>query len=487
MNSLFKHLPLVFRHEWRLLLADRSLWLTLGILCAVLAYGLFNGITATEARTTTQVRLQIQEADAAVRNVDLLRRIFEDKANPEPFANPANPANVGSGLAARYAMMPALPLAPLALGQSDMLPDHYKISYRNKTSFLYDGEIENPWNLMSGRLDAVFVVIYLLPLLIIALSYNVLSVEREQGMMKLVLSNPITLSTLLAGKLLARALPLLAGAALLPIVALLLFFPPARQVDALPQMMGWIALVLAYGLFWFALAAFVNALRTSSANNALLLISAWVVLTLIAPVIVNLAVSTANPAPSRVELATQTRLVTIAGLNRYNELLSTDYRYTTNLETLRPKDGKLDIPERLRAFYLMDRDVDAEISSLLDRFDIQVASQQALVDRFGFVSPAIVAFEGITGLSGNGSRRFQHFKEQIDTFHENWRGYFQPKVLGGQAMTESDYADIPRFVWQEESARQRWTDLAKRLFQLLLLAAILSVLAIVFLRRYRVV
>jgi len=487
MTSGYAFFVQVFRHEWRILLKDRSLWLTLGILFCVLAYGLFNGIVVTEKRMITQAKLLLQEEKSEADNIALLRRIMAGEEKPEPFGNPADPTSVGGGLATRYAMMPAQPLSPLALGQSDMLPDHYQISYRNKTTFMYDGEIENPWNLMSGRLDTVFVVVYLLPLLIIALSYNLLSAERERGTLKLVLSNPLSLTSLLAGKLLARALPLLVGASLLPLLALWIFFPPARQLDAWPLSVSWMVIVTAYGLFWFALTALVNVKGFSSAGNALLLVSSWVVLTLILPVAVNLLVSSISPAPSRVELATQTRLVTIEGLNRYSDLLSTDYRYTTNPEVLLPKDGKLEIPERLKAFYLENKDVDARINVLLDDFDRQLAGQQALVDRFGFVSPAIVAYEGITALSGTGSRRYSQFKEQIATFHQRWREYFEPRVLSGLAIKEGDFAEMPRFNWKEESTWQLLANLLMRCVQLLLPAALIVGLVTTSLRKYRVI
>ena len=57
-------------------------------------------------------------------------------------------------------------------------------------SFQQNGEVESPLNLMVGRFDLTFVVIYLLPLLVLALSFNVLSEEREQGTLALTCCSP---------------------------------------------------------------------------------------------------------------------------------------------------------------------------------------------------------------------------------------------------------------------------------------------------------
>ena len=103
---------------------------------------------------------------------------------------------------------PPVPLAALAVGQSDLLPYYYDVSiYTNESTFQQNGEVENPLNLMVGRFDLAFVVIYLLPLLVLALSYNVLSEEREQGTLALTLSQPVSARSVVAAKLWFRAAP----------------------------------------------------------------------------------------------------------------------------------------------------------------------------------------------------------------------------------------------------------------------------------------
>src|SRR3546814_6574788 len=63
-------------------------------------------------------------------------------------------------------------------------------------------EIENPLNLMTGTFDISFVVIFLLPVFIIALTYDMLSGEKESGTLALAMTQPVSLRTFMAGKLL---------------------------------------------------------------------------------------------------------------------------------------------------------------------------------------------------------------------------------------------------------------------------------------------
>eukprot|EP01032_Pedospumella_encystans_P002537 gene2537-2987_t len=116
----------------------------------------------------------------------------------------------------------------------------------------------------------------------------------------------------------------------------------------------WALLVGAYALFWFALVVAVNAFGAPSATNAMVLMIAWVLLVLVAPVLLNLAVTQASPAPSRTELATQTRTLTAAAMKRHAELLSTDYKHVGQGALLLPRDGKIEISARGLANYRIE-------------------------------------------------------------------------------------------------------------------------------------
>jgi ABC-2 type transport system permease protein len=145
------------------------------------------------------------------------------------------------------------------------------------------------------------------------------------------------------------------------------------------------------------------------------------------------------------------------------------------------------VPERLRAFFLASQELDVRIERSLDAFDTQLAGQQAVVDRFGLLSPAILVHEGMAALAGNGTRRYQQFQHQVTAFHGEWRRFFEPRITGGLAMTEADLAALPRFLWLEPPARRVFRELLLRVLGVLAAAGLAALGAWRALRRYPVV
>ena len=485
--TTMRTLRLVVEHEARLLLADRTLWLVSGLFFALVGYGLFNGMEQAALKERALASVLQAQAQGETSRRALLKGILHEGVIPDPFGNPADPSAMGGGYGSRYAFMPISPLAPLAFGQSDVRPDYYKVTNRSKINFIYETEIENPWNLLSGHFDLSFVIVYIFPLLIFALSYNFLSAEREHGTLKMVMSQSLGLPVLVVGKIAVRAAALLLWAVVVPLAALTMLRPEARSAAYAWPLLAWAAFVVAYGGIWFALAFAVNAFGRSSATNALILIGSWILCVLVAPVLLNVAVSVASPAPSRTELATRTRLVTAEALERNAALLSADYQYIDNPELLRPKDGKIAVAGRMRGTYLLEKEVDRALEGLLDAFNLQLAGQERLVNRYGALSPAVVTYQGLTLLAGTGVRRHLHFQRQIDAFHRAWRDFFEPKILNGIAVSEADLDRMPAFVWTEEDPAAVQAAAVTGLLQLLVPAAALAAFGVWRLRRYSVV
>lgn len=466
---------LIMRHELRVMIADRTLPAIAALFTVLLLYGFFTGFHETWQREEVVKSLVAAEVKTNADNIALWRKVMARQQRPERFANPVDPSSIGGKMGAQYAILPALALSPVAAGQSDMLADYYQVTIGSRAELMEAGEIESPWKLLSGQFDLAFVLIYMFPLFIFAISFNMLSVERDQGTLRMLLSQPLTLPRLVLAKTLVRAGLIIGLAVLVPALALLITRHSVLHGAALGSLALWMALVIAYGLFWFALSALVNSLRRASATNALLLIGTWVLLVLVVPVALNLAASRAHPAPSRTDLATQTRLVTIDGLRRYENQFSQEY--DDRPEALLPRDGRLEVAPRMRAFYLMEEFVDQQLTEVLARFDRQLAAQQVLVDRFSFISPAIVANEGMASLAGNGTRRYERFKQQVIGYHELWRGYFVPRVRNGIAIVEADFERFPRWSWQEENAAAVRADALMKIAQLTAGAAVMGLLA----------
>jgi ABC-2 type transport system permease protein len=484
--SQLRRLREVWRRELQLLFAERSLWIAAALFFLLIGYSLYNSIVQIDARNDAQSEVLRDDANRRNEQLGKLRRIMQGAEPATPFNNPANPEHMAGGYGAHHAWMPPAALGPVALGQSDLFPAQYRVGYESKVSFLQNDDIENPWNLLSGQIDLAFVIIYLLPLLILATSYNLLSAEHESGTLRLLLSQPLALRTLITGKIAARAVVLLTLAIAGPL-CLLLAARWHQTLEAGQAAIWWAALVGAYALFWFALVVAVNSLGRSSATNAMVLVIAWVVLVLVLPVLLNFVLTAVHPAPSRTELAARIRVVTAQAMARNEQLLSTDYDHVDNPAQLVPKNGHIAVAGRALGHYKVEREVDDAIRPDLEKFDVQHARQQALLSRLTALTPAAALFDAMTELAGNGARRQAHFLQLIDDHHRAWKGFFFPRIEAGLAISPEDFAAFPRYTWREQSSAIPARVAGLAIAKVSGLAALLFAFAAWRLRRFKVV
>jgi len=476
---------MVAGHELRLLGREKMAWLAVGLFLLLVSYAVVNGLHQTRWRDAAQQALVDADQRSRAAQLEQLQRILAGAETPTPFGNPANPANLGGFLGGQVAVMPSVALTPVALGQSDLFPAQFRVTYASKVTFLHGNDIENPWHVLSGHVDLAFVLVYLLPLLIFALGYNLLADEREAGSLKLLLSQPLRFTTLILGKVLVRTGVLLAVAVLIPVGILAVARP--QVLHTLDNTLWWVVLVGLYALFWCALVVFVNVLGTSAASNAMILVVSWVMLVLVVPVLLNLGVSLASPAPSRAELATRTRVVTAQAMRQNADLLATDYHQATDASDIPDANGRIAIGARPLANARIAQFVDATMQPELARFEAHRAQQHALVTRYRFVSPAIVAVDGMTALAGTGYLRYAHFMQQIDAHHQRWKAFFLPRIEAGQAILPQDFPSIPAFHWQEPPAQPLHSQVRRAVVQLALPVLLLLALTVWRIRRYRIV
>jgi ABC-2 type transport system permease protein len=435
----------LMKYEWRNLTADRAPVAVALILGVAIAYGAFNG--------SRWVRFQRQAIEAALaeergRYAAIraeMPRIEAGEKQVSAFADPRLPQSFGRNMGLRYAVMPPAALGALAVGQSDLYPYYFKVSTGSKQTFLNSDEIENPVHLLAGRFDLAFVILYLFPLVILAFSYNLISGEKEGGTLALTLSQPVTLRTVVTAKVMVRALLIIALALGLSIGGVAVGGGDPAADGVLVRLGFWVVVTAAYGAFWFALAVAVNALGRGSATNAIALAGLWLAFVVVIPAVLNVAVKAAYPVPSRVEMIQAMRVAGENATRQSSQLLA---RYLEDHPELAPAEkGAADFGTLLVA---VNEATERDVQPVLDRFDTQVGGQQRIVDRYRYLSPAIVAQAAFNDLAGASSHRYAHFLAQTDQYHRQWREYFVPRILRKTRLSPGDLDRVPVFTYREE-------------------------------------
>jgi len=418
----------LFQLELRLLARERAAWVLLGLFAVTLAGGLWNGarlakrqqaVTAELTQTSEQFMSQVRQA------------VAQQAVDPRAVAQ-------GGQLAA----LPPAPLPWLAIGQSDLSPGHQTLSlWKLQGPADTHAELENPSVLLTGRLDLAFALVWLFPLFLLALTYDLLAGDREAGTLRLACAQGVAPGRWLAIRALTRALPVLALAGLATLVV-----GAGGAGESFSRLILALAFVLAYGLFWVALAAAVNVAARTAAGSAAALGAAWVVLVLVAPTLLNVAVETLHPTPSRPELVAAARRASGDAEKRGGDVLQSFYR---DHPELAPPGQQADLAAQLLA---VQTEVGRAIEPVQRRFHDQLARQQATVGRWRLASPAIAAYETLTDLAGTGYWRNRAFREQVEEFKGTVSGFFGPKIHRRESLTQADVERLPRFNFREEPA-----------------------------------
>jgi ABC-2 type transport system permease protein len=413
------------RHEWRVLSASAIARLVLAVFGAALLVAAGIGVTrAGHERQTVST--------------------FEQRGGLQRPERRSLSADVTANQRGWLALLPPAPLSALAVGQGDVYPNYIKVTARSLDALVTGDQIEHPLAVASGQFDTAFVVLFLYPLLIFAISFDLTASERDRGTLRMVLAQPVTLRSVVMGKMIVRAAMLLVPMLLIPIALLALTTPTGG--DFWSRAALWTAAVTAYGAIWHGLALAVNARGLSAPANALVLAGIWLGFAVVGPSCVNLLIAMTYPMPSRVDAAIEARAATqeatVQGSQQLGQFLQ-DHPTSANV-------GR----EGMRQFALLqaqrDERVAARLQAVETSFNDQLRRQQRLASWLSVLSPTMIAQGVLLDVAGTSSFRYEHFRAETAAFQQQWRAYFEPRVLDAATLTPEEYAAAPTFSYVDE-------------------------------------
>lgn len=425
------------RAEARLLRRESAVWAAFLALLAATLFSLHAGAARVKAQEDliTAARADETSRIAGLKKTLASLEAGEAHDEPAPYRDPRNAAFMGGGPAARVMSLPAKPLGLTAVGQSDLFPALVKVTTGSKDTFLFADEIENPAHLMIGANDLAFMIVYVYPLVILSLTFNLLAGEREQGTLAMTLAAARRPGLVLAGKFSARALAPIGVTLIVTALGIGVFAGFAALVSA--DFASLAVIVVAYGLFWAALAAVVDGWGGSSAFNALTLVSLWGGLALIAPAAINSLADFVHPAPSRIDMTLAARA---ASVDADKSLDATLARFLDEHPGASRGGAKEGTQRRLAVQEAAFRRVEDVIAT----HDTQLARRRALADKLSFLSPTLLAHAALAAVAGASDARYASFMDRIGAFHTQWRTFFLTRAQAGAAMTAVDYDSLPR-------------------------------------------
>lgn len=486
---------LIIAHETKTLTASPALhWIFL-ILLIAMGFGAWTASNTLERQARGAAAIAAFEDSARAKmRADLAKYEAEVAAsggkmefapvNHAPGAGPPQGTNAGAvgSETASHAVLPATGLAALSIGQSDMNLQYLPVSMRGVIDVTKEAEIENPVNLKSGAFDVAFVIVFLLPIFILAMSYDLLSSEKERGTLAMVLSHPITLNKLTASKMVTRSMLILAVVLAFGVGAVAAVGSDLGNPATWLRFAAWVGAAMLYSLFWFALAVLVNALGKSSATNGMILAGSWLVFVVVVPTLVSIVATTLYPAPSRMDFIVAAREAQTGA--EFERMKALDQYYYDHVELVPDAADKAN--DFLTLAMANAASVEKAVMPLYATFRTRLAEQEAAVTRFQVLSPALMTQRALNEISGTSGERYAQFVDQAITYQKQWTDFFAGRFLKKEPLRTTDYDLFPKFNYVEESLSTVMGRIGLSLGALLVVVGALLTAAFMALRRYSV-
>lgn len=397
-----------------------ALWVVVGLLAlwhgASVMHRQREVLAASDARQAEQHATVFKTAAPAAAGGDLLYYLFFHTRNhPQPWAG-------------------------VAVGQRDVQSYNLRVRPLAIEGQLYDAELGNPWLAALGPLDVALVIVLLAPLLVLVLTHDLWSSEREQGTAVLASVQPVPLGRVMLAKLCIRL-----AVALAPPLTLLALAMVALRLPLNGSAAVVAAAVTAYVLFWGALGAAIGIVGRSSAFNLILGLSAWMLLAVAGPAAVSTLSAWKYPAPAGLELTLQQRAGYHGGWDRpLNETMAAFYRHY-------PEWQHTPVPTTVYSnawYYAMQQRGDDMAATAASEYERALRQREAWVQRTGWWLPPVAMQTVFTAAAATDVGSHLDYLASVRRFHDAVERFFLPAIFLNTPWRDVRWADVPRHDFQ---------------------------------------
>lgn len=360
-----------------------------------------------------------------------------------------------------------LPEAALSLGQRDLHSYHQSVRLRSLYANLFDSGFSNPSQAAAGHFDLAFVLVFLLPLFVIALTFDTLSADGERRTLPLLRAAGTPLGSLVKGRLLLK-FALLGGLTSLLVGGNLWACGAPGQA-----FLVWIITTLSYLLFWFALAGFVCSRGWNSARNAGALLACWTFFTILGPSLLNLnqtREATKNGAS-----------ITIRARQVINDGWDIDKEITAAIaEKYDPRYGDAPVVQEKFSwswYFAMHDAGDAAVKQMTEDYFEGLNRNYESSLAWSFMFPPVRLQLILDEFSGTDLLSHLDYYRFVEESREKMREKLLPRVFSEETLTKKEllrlHQELPMMSFQP-SRNKLWTRQLKEFIVLSLFLAVMS-------------
>jgi len=356
----------------------------------------------------------------------------------------------------------------------------------------------NPLPILFPPLDFLFIVTIIMSLLAMLFSYDAIAGERQSGTLRLVISNSISRTKVLFGKLVGGAASLLIPFILALLVGVLyVSINPAIQWDG----SAWVELALltaasiTFITLFYLLGLMISTFSKYSAISILNCLFLWVLLILVIPNVCPYVSAQFRRIPSIKETERRSREFEMRSTEAAREYMkesvkkfklkygtlfyefesmefggiagfylginaSPEHREAAKQRAEADPEFKAMMDAFRQEYKKQDRIRMREVNPVSDDLHRKAASQTKLAKNLACISPFANFVYVARDLTGTGLRSLEHFEEVKDEYQRQLRRYEDEKKQDAREKDPAfekesllDVSDRPRFVFKEEALR----------------------------------
>jgi ABC-2 type transport system permease protein len=305
----------IFLYEWKHFVRSPFKIVALFLFILASVYGLQNGADLYEKQHLEIKKVHQKEID---KKEEIITHFEKGEKGPKnkPWIDLATPFWAIYSTPT-YHFKKATPAIVYNIGQTEKYGFYKSIDIYSSP---YDAdmakEIANPERIQSGTLDFAFVVLFLLPLLLLVLLYNIKGQEAEQGFLPLVFVQTGSKNWWLISRTAFYTVLLL-----FTLFGLLFYgamLTPIFETDAtFWQLFLWVAIYL---IFWILIYFLILKYAKTTVSNTLQMIGVWLLFAFIIPASVQQWISIEKPTNLMIAIIDTKRDKTDEIYNQTNEL-----------------------------------------------------------------------------------------------------------------------------------------------------------------------
>lgn len=328
------------------------------------------------------------------------------------------------------------PLAFAALGQRDVSPFLLRVRALALEGQIYESETGNPELALPGRFDFAFVLIYLTPLVLIALLHDLWSSEREAGRLASLQAMPNARWRIWGARALVRS------ALVLAVLIIPSLIGAGMRRAAWGETALLVGLVAALVAFWAILALIIAARGPRSAANAATLAALWFLVTLIAPAGANLAVNSVTPVPHGAALVRENREAVHDAWDLDRNATMARF-YQTHPEWAH--SAPMTIAFDWKWYYAFQQLGDAHVAEISRYYRSGIAQREQRAGWISWILPPIAIQRGLHRLANTDVRAQLAYQDRIRDFHQCLRRFYYPYLFDGTPFGHADFDAAPEY------------------------------------------